>query len=95
MYAMLIEKGGIRPFSSFYDCSSCILQTVGIQASLYYLGMTSLAFMIKGCVAFALYPNFGRLPSFKGSMDQEEILLPAVHRVSLGIASRNITEKNE
>lgn len=70
MYAMLIERDGIKPFSSSYDCSSPILQTAGIQASPYYLGVISLEFMTKGCVAFAFYPTLGRLPSFKGSMDQ-------------------------
>lgn len=61
MYAILIERGGIKPFCH----SSHILQTLGIQAGPYHLGIIPLAFMTKGCAAIALYPNLGRLPSFK------------------------------
>lgn len=59
MCVMLIERDGVKPFSS-----SWLLITYPIdsstQASPYHLGITSLAFMTKECVAFALYPNLGR-----------------------------------
>lgn len=67
---MLMERGEIKPFPSSCDCSSPIQQTVDIQASPYHLEITCLVFMRKGYAAFALYPNLGRLPSFKGSMEQ-------------------------